>query len=129
MDIEKGCPNGEAYTLHGEGDCVPDVDPGDVIVSVSVRKNKTFTRKGADLFYEKEITLLQSLSGVDFLIMHLDGRVIRVQSEKGQIIKPDATMTVEGMGMPFHKTSYKNGNLFIKFTVSFPDAVDANQMM
>jgi len=34
VDIEKGCPSGETYTLHGEGDCVPDVDPGDVIVTV-----------------------------------------------------------------------------------------------
>lgn len=26
--------------------------------------------------------------------------------------------------MPFHKTSYKNGNLFINFKIKFPNAVD-----
>lgn len=83
VDIEKGCPSGETYTLHGEGDCVPDVDPGDVIVNVQVRKNKMFTRKGADLFIEKEISLLESLTGVNFTQMHLDGRILRVQNPKG----------------------------------------------
>lgn len=62
---------------------MPDVEPGDVIVVVKVRSNKIFTRKGADLFLEKEISLLESLTGVDFTIMHLDGRMIRIQNEEG----------------------------------------------
>lgn len=122
--IDKGAPHGEQYTIHGEGDCVPDVEPGDVIVVVAVRKNKIFTRKGADLYMDKEITLLDSLTGVNFTIMHLDGRIIRIQNGPGQVIKPNDTMTVEGLGMPFHKTSYKNGNLFITFNIKFPDTVD-----
>jgi len=70
---------------------------------------------------EKEISLLDALTGVNFTLMHLDGRIMRVQSESGKVIKHDDQMTVEGAGMPFHKTSYKNGNLFIKFSVKFPD--------
>lgn len=64
------------------------------------------------------------MTGVDFTIMHLDGRIVRIQSEEGQVIKPNTVMTCEGLGMPFHKTSYKFGNLFIKFTVVFPDQVN-----
>lgn len=71
----------------------------------------------------KDITLLEALTGVDFTIMHLDGRVVRVQSKPGQVIKPNSVMTCEGLGMPFHKTSYKFGNLFINFNVKFPDSV------
>lgn len=37
-------------------------------------------------------------------------------------------MTCEGLGMPFHKTSYKNGNLFITFSIKFPDQIDADQV-
>jgi DnaJ-class molecular chaperone len=72
---------------------------------------------------EKEISLLEALTGVDFTIMHLDGKIFRIQGTKGQIIKPGQKMTVEGLGMPFHKTNYKYGNLFITFKIKFPEKV------
>jgi len=128
VEIDKGSPHGEQYTISGEGDCVPEIDPGDVIVVVAVRKNKIFTRKGADLFMDKEISLLEALTGVNFTIMHLDGRIIRITNPAGQVIKPNDLMTCEGLGMPFHKTPYKNGNLFISFSVKFPDEVNDNQI-
>lgn len=77
-EIDKGAPNGEKYTIHGEADEVPDCEPGDVIVQIIQKKHKTFTRKGADLIYEREITLLEALTGVDFVITHLDGRKVRI---------------------------------------------------
>ena len=33
-------------------------------------------------------------------------------------------MTCEGLGMPFHKTPYKFGNLFVNFKIKFPDKID-----
>jgi len=77
---------------------------------------------------EKEISLLEALTGIDFTIMHLDGRIIRITGNKGQIIKPGQKMTCEGLGMPFHKTPYRFGNLFITFKVKFPDAVNTSQI-
>ena len=77
---------------------------------------------------EKEISLLESLTGVDFTIMHLDGRIIRIQGEKGKVTKPNSTMTCEGLGMPFHKTPYRFGNLFITFKVKFPDQLNAGHI-
>jgi DnaJ-class molecular chaperone len=32
VEIDKGSPNGEKYTIHGEGDEMPDIEPGDVII-------------------------------------------------------------------------------------------------
>ena len=69
---------------------------------------------------EKEISLLDSLTGVDFTLMHLDGRVVRIQNSPGEILKPGAIMCCEGLGMPFHKTSYKYGNMFVSFKIKFP---------
>ena len=74
VEMDKGSPNGEQFTVHGEGDCVPDVEPGDVIVVIKIRPSKLFARKGADLYMEKEITLLEALTGVNFVLTHLDGR-------------------------------------------------------
>lgn len=61
-------------------------------------------------------------------ITHLDGKEYRIQNTKGDIIQPNSMMTCEGLGMPFHKTPYKFGNLFIIFKVKFPEKVNAGQM-
>lgn len=72
---------------------------------------------------EKEITLLESLTGCDFVVEFLDGTNFRVITEQGKVIKHDSLMTLEEKGLPFHKNPYKFGNLFVLFTVKFPDAL------
>jgi len=52
---------------------------------------------------EKEITLLEALTGVDFVLKHLDGKKIRIKNKPGEVIKPDDIKTVENHGMPYHK--------------------------
>ena len=120
VEIDKGAPNGEKYTIHGEGNEVPDAEAGDVIVQIKEKKHKHFARKGADLFMEKEITLLEALTGLDFVLTHLDGRKVRIQNKSGEVIKPDSLFTVEGQGMPFHKKVYQHGNLIVQFKIKFP---------
>lgn len=77
---------------------------------------------------EKEISLLDALTGLDMCITHLDGRQIRIQNNKGDVIQPNSMMTCEGLGMPFHKTPYKFGNLFIIFKIKFPEKVNTGQV-
>jgi len=85
-----------------------------------VKPHKNFHRKGADLVIEKEITLIEALTGVDFVITHLDERKIRVRNAPGEVIKPEDIKVCEGLGMPFHKKIYMFGNLFIHFKIKFP---------
>lgn len=85
-------------------------------------------RKGADLAIDKEITLLEALTGVDFVLTHLDGRKIRINNRPGEVIKPEDIKTVENQGMPYHKKTYMNGNLFIHFKITFPTSLDAKSM-
>jgi DnaJ family protein A protein 2 len=88
---------------------------------VNEQPHDIFKRKGADLLLEKEVTLLEALTGIDFVLTHLDGRKIRIKNKPGEVIKPDDIKTVEGHGMPYHKSPYKFGNLFIVFKLTFPD--------
>ena len=37
-------------------------------------------------------------------------------------------MTIEEKGLPFHKNPYKFGNLFVIFSVKFPETMNASQM-
>ena len=84
-----GAPDGEKYILHGEADEHPDKEAGDIVFIVSEQKHALFKRKGADLLLNKEITLLEAITGVDFSIDFLDGTKFRVKSEEGQVIKPN----------------------------------------
>ena len=120
VEVDKGAPNEERCTKHGEGDEVPEAEAGDVIVVLTEKKHKLFKRKGADLFMEKEITLIEALTGLDFVLTHLDARKIRIRNTPGEVIKPDSLFTVENLGMPFHKRSYQHGNLIIQFKIKFP---------
>jgi len=77
---------------------------------------------------EKEITLIEALTGLDFILVHLDGRKIRIKNNPGEVIKPDDIKTVEHMGMPFAKKTYMFGNLFIHFKIKFPATMDVKNM-
>lgn len=77
---------------------------------------------------EKEITLIEALTGVDFVITHLDDRKIRIKNTPGEIIKPDDIKTVENMGMPYHKKVYMFGNLFVHFKIKFPTSLEPKSM-
>jgi DnaJ family protein A protein 2 len=126
--IDKGTPHGDKQVIHGEADHLPEMEAGDVIIVVMEKPHKLFKRKGADLVFEKTISLHQALTGVDFVLKHLDGRQIRVKNQPGEVIKPHSMKTCIGFGMPFHKKIYENGNLFVKFNVNFPDQVPVNQL-
>jgi DnaJ family protein A protein 2 len=76
--VDKGAPHGEKYTFHGESDAHPDKEAGDVVLVVNELPHKLFKRKGADLLIEKEVTLLEALTGVDFVVDFLDGSQFRV---------------------------------------------------
>lgn len=98
------------------------------MIQVQEEPHEFFKRKGADLLLEKEISLLEALTGVDFVITHLDGKKIRIKNKAGEVIKPDDIKTVEGRGMPLHKQPYKFGNLFVIFKVTFPDTLKVPQV-
>ena len=128
VDIDKGVPDGHRYTFKEEGDQFPDVDNGDLIIEIYLDKHKDFIRKGADLIYKCEITLLQALTGLKIVITHLDGRKILIFSKPGEIIKPLTLKTVKELGMPFFNSPYRFGHLYIDFQIDFPPSLNEEQV-
>jgi DnaJ family protein A protein 2 len=101
--IDKGAPNNCQYTFHGEADEFPGQEAGDVVIVVQEQPHKRFKRKGADMLFEHKISLVEALTGVDFILTHLDGTKIRVKNEPGEVIKPDDLKTIPEKGLPFYK--------------------------
>ena len=127
IDLEKAVLDGHIYKMEKEGDEDLNIETGDLTVEIILEKHKDFTRKGADLFYKCEISLLEALTGVKFIINHLNGKKILIYSNPGEIISPSTIKTVEGLGMPFFNSPNKYGNLFVDFQIIFPEILSDEQ--
>lgn len=127
IDLDKGVPDGHRYTFVDEGDEYPDIETGDLYVEIFLQKHKDFIRKGADLVYKTDITLLQALTGFKLIITHLDGRKIEVKTKPDEIIKPGKLKTIKELGMPFFNSPYRYGNLYIDFEIIFPERLNEEE--
>lgn len=86
IPIQPGTYDEYLYILTGEGHETPDVMAGDLAVKFSVKKHRLFERKGADLFMNKKITLLEALTGFTFNVKTLDKKVLKVATMPGEVI-------------------------------------------
>jgi len=122
VPVDRGARDGSRVTFPEEGDQAPGVTPGDIVVVIkeSQQANSEFTRRANDLIYDKKITLLEALTGYQFLIKHLDDRTLLVKSAPGDITKAGDIRVIPSEGMPMHKNPYQKGNLFIRFTIDWP---------
>jgi len=119
--IEKGMKHNQKIVLAGEGDQLPDILPGDVIIVLQMKEHPVFKRQGDDLIIEKKLKLVEALCGYKFFVTHLDGRTLVVSGEPGDIIRPGDIKCVAGEGMPIEKSPMEKGRLLIKFDVEFPE--------
>ena len=125
--LDKGAPDGKRYVLSGESDEVPGCEPGDVVIEIEIENHKKFIRKGADLIYKCDITLLEALTGFQIVITHLDGRKILIKTKPGEIIRPGVLKTVSDCGMPFYESPVRFGNLYLDFNIVFPKHLNEEQ--
>eukprot|EP00696_Hemimastix_kukwesjijk_P011698 gnl/Hemi2/24666_TR8300_c0_g1_i1.p1 gnl/Hemi2/24666_TR8300_c0_g1~~gnl/Hemi2/24666_TR8300_c0_g1_i1.p1 ORF type:complete len:424 (+),score=183.43 gnl/Hemi2/24666_TR8300_c0_g1_i1:172-1443(+) len=126
VHIEKGMTHGQKIVFAGEGDQQPDVTPGDIVIVLQLREHSSFRRDGDDLHMTQTITLVEALCGTKFIITHLDGRKLLVESPAGSVIKPGDTKAIPNEGFPHYKRIFDKGFLFVKFDVQFPDSVPTN---
>lgn len=84
-----------------------------------------FKRDGNDLVVNQKISLLDALTGKTVDLTTLDGRYLAIPAT--DIIKPGHEMVILNEGMPISKEPHKKGNLRIKFDVTFPSRLSAEQ--
>lgn len=88
VPIQKGAPSGHRVTFAEKSDEHPGVTPGDVVFVLNEQPHSVFKRHGADLYIEKDISLVEALCGFEMQIEHLDGRILIVRSKPGDVITP-----------------------------------------
>merc|ERR1719199_1199156 len=90
VHIQKGSPDNHKVVFREMADEHPDADTGDVVFVLKEQPHSDFKRRGADLFVERKISLVEALCGFEIEIKHLDGRTLIVKTAPGDIVKPMA---------------------------------------
>jgi len=124
VEINKGMQNGERIVFHGEADQYPGVLSGDIVIVLQERNEKhpEFIRQGNDLIFKRAISLSEALTGFKFTMTHLDGRILVISSQEGDVLKPSDFKVVSEEGMPVNKRPSERGRLIIQFDIKFPSA-------
>lgn len=88
VHIQRGAPDNHKEVFREMADEHPDADTGDVILVLKEQEHKEFKRRGADLFIERKISLIEALCGFEIEITHLDGRKLLIKSTPGDVVRP-----------------------------------------
>lgn len=124
VHVEKGMQDGQRIVFSGEGDQDPDLQPGDIIIVLDVKKHPVFQYgNGTDLAMTMDLQLVEALCGFQKVIKTLDQRDLVVTSLPGEVVKDQDIKCIMGEGMPEHKNPFEKGRLIIQFNVIFPKAI------
>eukprot|EP01119_Soliformovum_irregulare_P004265 TRINITY_DN1525_c0_g1_i1.p1 TRINITY_DN1525_c0_g1~~TRINITY_DN1525_c0_g1_i1.p1 ORF type:complete len:411 (-),score=130.15 TRINITY_DN1525_c0_g1_i1:216-1448(-) len=119
--VEKGMMHGQKITFKEEGDQIPDIIPGDIILVLQQTEHAIFKRDGDDLILEKKISLYDALAGCQFLVTQLDGRTLVVNHTSKNVIRPGDIKAIENEGMPQARNHFSKGRMLIHFQIEFPE--------
>ena len=129
VDIPVGTDDNEMFVIKEKGTQINGMK-GDIKVSIKVKNDTNFTRRGLDLIYEKQITLKESLIGFTFNIEHLSGKNYTINNNTGNIVTNEHLNVVKNMGMRrerAHPASPMTGDLIIKFKIIYPESLTEEQ--
>jgi DnaJ family protein A protein 2 len=126
INIDKGMKHGQKLVFEGEADESPDVLPGDIVFVIQQKPHDLFERDNDNLYMKKKISLIEALTGVEFEVAHMDGRVLNVKNKAGKVIKPNQVLEISREGMPKQGNPFDKGSLLIQFEVEFPDTMPAS---
>ena len=121
LRVENGYKNNKKIHFPNLGHHDPECDEqGDLILVIKIKEHELFKKSSNNLIIKKNILLSDSLSGFKFIISHLDGRQLILNSNI--IIKPDTEYIVKDEGL--YDSNNIKGNLIIQFNIIFPDSLD-----
>ncbi|RPD75003.1 DnaJ-domain-containing protein [Lentinus tigrinus ALCF2SS1-7] len=130
IQVHPGWKSGTKIRFPRAGNEQPNGEAQDLVFVVEEKPHERFVRDGNDLITTVKIPLVDALtgSGSKQVVEHLDGRKLQVPPPAG-IVKPGATTTISGEGMPVRKagTVKQKGDMIVKWDVMFPDRLTPAQ--
>lgn len=127
VPIDKGMNDGQKITFSGESNQEPGVETGNLIVVLQLKEHDVFSRVDNDLYMSYSLNITEALCGFQMVVKQLDGRVLSINNQPGEVISPGTIRGVPNEGMPMHRNPFEKGNLYIKFDVKFPEKNEINE--
>lgn len=123
IKIPHGVDTGDKLTIQGKGEGGLNGGPdGNLILIMNVRPSKIFIRKGADIYYNLQVSLADSLLGATIEAQTVSCDVeltIPPCTEPGKVLK----MTGMGVTLPNGKV----GDQYVTIKVKYPKNLSNNQ--
>ena len=107
VNILPGIDDGERMILKNKGNIANEQNKGDIQLFIKIKNETPFIRDGLDLIYKK-ISLKQALTGFEFDIKHINGKVYSINNDAGNIIQPNYSRDINNLGMKRQNKAFEN---------------------
>jgi molecular chaperone DnaJ len=124
VTIPAGIDDGQTISIRGQGNTGSKGGPnGDLLVTVSVRPHKLFTREGANIMYELNIPVTQAILGAEVTVPTIDGDVkynIPEGTQSGTVFR------LRNKGIPYIRGTGR-GDQYVTVNVNIPKNLTGDQ--
>ena len=124
VNIPAGIDDGQTISLRGQGHTGANGGPpGDLLITVSVRRHEIFSRDGTSVLCEIPISIVQAALGTQLEVPTLDGKVkytIPEGTQSGTVFR------LRGKGIPSLRGGGR-GDQFVTVTVEIPKNLTQEQ--
>ena len=125
VNIPKGIDHGQTIRLAGKGEAGVNGGPnGDLMVTVYVKPDSYFVRKGMDIYCDVPITFVQAALGDEITVKTIDGEQ-KITVKPGT--QPDTIVTIRGVGVPNLRNPNQRGSQIMKLKVKIPTELTSKQ--
>ena len=125
VNIPKGIDHGQTIRLAGKGEAGINGGPyGDLMVTVYVKPDSYFVRKGMDIYCDVPITFVQAALGDEITVKTVDGQE-KITIKPGT--QPETVVTLKGVGVPNLRNPNQRGNQVMKIKVKIPTDLTGRQ--
>ena len=122
VKIPPGVADGQKIRLRGKGEpSLTGGDPGDLVLTVTVRKHPVFTRDGLDLRLDVPVTFHEAALGATIEVPTLGGETVRLRVAPGT--PSGRVLRVKGRGVATPKGT---GDLLATVQVAVPSNLSAD---
>ncbi len=124
VSIPNGIDDGQTISLRGQGHAgVNGGQPGDLLITVSVKDHEIFSREGSSVYCTIPITMVQAALGCELEVPTLDGKVKYTVPEGTQ---SGTVFRLKGKGIPYLRGGGR-GDQFVTVDVEIPKNLNTEQ--
>ncbi|XP_044511148.1 chaperone protein dnaJ 1, mitochondrial isoform X3 [Mangifera indica] len=126
VTIPAGVDSGDTIRVPDAGNAAGQgSQPGNLYIKLKVTDDPVFTRDGADVYVDSNISFTQAILGGKVDLPTLSGNVQVKQIPKG--VQHGHLLVLRGKGLPKHGFLIDHGDQYVRFRINFPKELSERQ--